>query len=66
MKDESHIVPMRHGQRDRDRRWSLPKPYPDCLTLECNIVRVNWENGETTLTLPVDAPKNPALLFAGP
>jgi X-Pro dipeptidyl-peptidase len=47
--------------------WSLPKPYPDCTTLACNIVRVNWENGETTLTLPVvDAPKNPALLFAGP
>jgi predicted acyl esterase len=46
--------------------WSLPKPYPDCITPACNIVRVNWENGETTLTLPVvDAPKNPASLFAG-
>jgi hypothetical protein len=46
--------------------WSLPKAYPDCITLACNIVRVNWENGGTTLTLPVvDAPKNPALLFLG-
>jgi hypothetical protein len=46
--------------------WSLPKAYPDCITPACNIVRVNWESGETTLTLPVvDAPKNPALLFAG-
>jgi hypothetical protein len=47
--------------------WSLPKADPDCITALCSLVRVNWENGETTLTLPVvNAPKNPATLFAGP
>jgi X-Pro dipeptidyl-peptidase len=44
--------------------WSLPKPYPGCVTPACNTVRINWEQGETTVTLPVvGAPKNPATLF---
>ena len=44
--------------------WSLPKVYSDCVSLVCNTVRVSWEAGQTTVTLPVvDAPKNPATLF---
>jgi hypothetical protein len=44
--------------------WSVPKPYPDCVTLGCSTVRIHWEKGETTVTLPVvDAPKNSAALF---
>ena len=44
--------------------WSLPKPYPNCISLTCSLVRINWESGQTTVTLPVvDAPKNPAQLF---
>jgi X-Pro dipeptidyl-peptidase len=44
--------------------WSLPKPYPDCGTLACQTVRINWEVGGTTVTLPVvNGPRNPAILF---
>jgi X-Pro dipeptidyl-peptidase len=43
--------------------WSLPKAYP-CTSVVCNTVRVNWEHGETTVTLPVvNAPRSPAALF---
>jgi predicted acyl esterase len=46
--------------------WSLPKPYPDCVSPTCTTVRINWEGGETSVVLPVvDAPKNPAALFEG-
>ena len=44
--------------------WSLPKAYPGCTSVVCNTVRVNWEKGQTTVTLPVvNAPKSPAALF---
>jgi predicted acyl esterase len=33
--------------------WSLPKPYPECVTVSCQTVRINWEAGETSITLPV-------------
>ena len=43
--------------------WSVPKA-PDCAGAACNLVRVNWESGETTVTLPVvGAPRDPATLF---
>jgi predicted acyl esterase len=44
--------------------WSLPKAYSACTSVVCNTVRVNWEKGETTVTLPVvNAPRTPAALF---
>ena len=44
--------------------WSLPKAYSACTSVVCNTVRVNWEKGETTVTLPVvNAPRTPATLF---
>jgi hypothetical protein len=44
--------------------WSLPKVYSACTSVVCNTVRVNWEKGETTVTLPVvNAPRTPAALF---
>ena len=43
--------------------WSLPKPYP-CSSARCPIVQIDWEKGQTRLTLPVvDGPRNPADLF---
>lgn len=45
--------------------WSLPKAYPDCASVACSTVRIDWEAGRTTVTLPVvNAPANPAVLFA--
>jgi X-Pro dipeptidyl-peptidase len=44
--------------------WSLPKVYPGCTSLACNTVRIDWESGQTTVSLPVvDAPKSPSALF---
>jgi hypothetical protein len=44
--------------------WSIPKPYPGCLTLACTTVRVLWEGGDTALILQmVNAPQDPASLF---
>ena len=44
--------------------WSFPKAYADCTSIVCSTVRINWEKGQTTVTLPVvNAPKTPAALF---
>ena len=46
--------------------WALPKPYPCSDAADptgCVQVRVNWENGETRLTLPLVNPGNPDDLF---
>lgn len=44
--------------------WSLPKVDESCTTLECRTVRIGWEDGKTTVTLPVvQAPRRPADLF---
>jgi X-Pro dipeptidyl-peptidase len=60
--EQGHIIGLNVQTEIND--WSLPKPYPDCVTAACNTVRINWEGGETTVTLPVvDPPKNAAGLF---
>ena len=42
--------------------WSLPKAYP-CTSVECVQVRVNWEDGDTKITLPLVNPGNIDTLF---
>ena len=45
--------------------WSLPKPYPECASLLCSTVRIDWEKGRTRVVLPVvDAPAAAGELFA--
>jgi X-Pro dipeptidyl-peptidase len=44
--------------------WNVPKPYLECTTVFCSTVRVDWENGQTRVTLPVvAAPADPRDLF---
>jgi predicted acyl esterase len=44
--------------------WSLPKPYPECTGVPCSTVRIDWEAGQTRVTLPVvGAPANARDLF---
>jgi predicted acyl esterase len=33
--------------------WSVPKVDSSCVSVVCNTVRIDWEAGKTTVTLPV-------------
>jgi X-Pro dipeptidyl-peptidase len=46
--------------------WSVPKPAdPSCTSPTCNVVRIDWEGGQTRVVLPiVGSVSKPSKLFA--